>query len=426
MASTRQVNGVVMWGASAGVTSIPLSTTSSLAGRKGQQNWSAIHDELEVNAIALHTPTAQALLVSFDLLYVGQLVRRAVEEAVPGLEPAYLLAAASHTHSAPAADPTKPGLGEVNPKVLDEVAGTAAGVAASLMAKEPTPVVIHAAQRTLDHAINRRLRRWRLRRNGVSRQIRMAPNVKGPLDETVTLIRVDSAEGPLAVLWHYACHPTAFPPEPLVSADFPGVVRAAIREELGMAELPVVFLQGFSGDIRPRILQQANDPKSTVRRFLEGPLFARTDMETFKSWSQSMADQVTQLLGKPGTPIQPYLAAARYCTPACEFATPADESQTLPDVSFQRLDLGSIRITGCSGELVTDYAAHLHALTESDVILLPTGCIDHVLGYFPTSKMLTEGGYEAGGFCSSFDLKNLRPDLEEKVLDGFRRVVASD
>ena len=61
----------------------------------------------------------------------------------------------------------------------------------------------------------------------------------------------DPTDRPIAVLWSYACHPVGFPARTRVSADFPGVVRRALRDAHG-AELPVLFLQGFAGDVRPR------------------------------------------------------------------------------------------------------------------------------------------------------------------------------
>ena len=67
------------------------------------------------------------------------------------------------------------------------------------------------------------------------------PNPRGPRDETVRLFvaaREADGAGPMGILWNYGCHPVTAYPADVVSADYPGVVRRALRSGCG-ADLPV-------------------------------------------------------------------------------------------------------------------------------------------------------------------------------------------
>jgi hypothetical protein len=73
-----------------------------------------------------------------------------------------------------------------------------------------------------------------------------------PVDPTVAVLRVDDGAGkPIAVLVNYACHPVVFGSDSLqYSADYPGVALRTVERELGGEPL-ALFLQGGDGDINP-------------------------------------------------------------------------------------------------------------------------------------------------------------------------------
>lgn len=72
-----------------------------------------------------------------------------------------------------------------------------------------------------------------------------------PADETVVVGRVASDVGTLqAVLVNYACHPTTLAfHNSLISPDYIGAAREVVQGELGV---PMLFLQGASGELAPR------------------------------------------------------------------------------------------------------------------------------------------------------------------------------
>jgi neutral ceramidase len=76
-------------------------------------------------------------------------------------------------------------------------------------------------------------------------------NWHGNFDPTVRVVRIDDLnQTPIAVLVHYACHPTTLAwDNELFSPDYPGFVRQVVEHQTGATCL---FLQGAAGNLTPR------------------------------------------------------------------------------------------------------------------------------------------------------------------------------
>jgi hypothetical protein len=388
-----------------------------------REPFESVADQLEVNVLRLEAPASEIVLVSFDLMFVGLDLEHAVRAHVQGrVSPEQLLLAASHTHFAPAVDMSKPGFTPVDETYLAWVQSQAIEAIDAVFAQELEPVCPVFLQTTVDHAINRRRRRPLKRDRGRYRvrfgAMGLGPNPQGPRDETVRMLRLDTAEGrPLAVLWGYSCHPTRFPAKRSVSAEYPGVVRAALREEHS-AELPVGFLQGFAGDISQPARMRGRGPKSWLRRLVHGPTFDFFTPEAWRTWSGSLADRVVTLSRQAGTPIGSDIAAGRARRHLSDFMEGAPER----DVTFQVVRLGdAVVLAGVSAEPVTALRGCVKGALGDDVHVWPIGYIDDVFGYLPTARMLGEGGYEVKDFKLAFGLSgDFRPDPETPLANGIR------
>lgn len=157
-----------------------------------------------------------------------------------------LLAAASHTHSAPvlrdeyqdeppvwerdALDKIEHGIEQASTQLTGARIGTGTGIA------------------YIGH------NRLRLNPDGSVAWIERNPTRQrtAPVDPTVTVIRIDSSDGtPLAVLVNYACHPVVLGSDnQQYSADFPATMNRVVEEEMGGRAMSF-FLQGAPGDINP-------------------------------------------------------------------------------------------------------------------------------------------------------------------------------
>lgn len=75
--------------------------------------------------------------------------------------------------------------------------------------------------------------------------------LEGPDDPSHAVLVAKDGRGRLiAVLHNNSCHATCMEMAEFASADFPGEARALLRKKLG-ADLPVLYLQGASGDLSP-------------------------------------------------------------------------------------------------------------------------------------------------------------------------------
>ncbi len=82
----------------------------------------------------------------------------------------------------------------------------------------------------------------------------------GPIDPQIGPLRLDREDGqPLAVLYHFACHPIMNPPSKGNSADYPGFASKVIESSLGGGAL-AFFVQGCGGDINPVRYKEVNRP----------------------------------------------------------------------------------------------------------------------------------------------------------------------
>lgn len=396
-------------------------TVPSPLGANGLPNvpWRRVADTLEVNALVVHEEPSPLVILTVDALFIGSYLRGLVEAGLQDLVPPQRLwLSASHTHRAPAMDPDKPLLGVPSAAFVEGLAEQAVRLVTDLLQSSPSEAVIHASSAHARHAIHRRRAgRPRLSGDGFAwGGITMAPNPDVACDERVRRYDVlDPAGRRLAVLWHYACHPTAAPDRLAVSAEFPGVARERLRDLYG--EVPVLFLQGFSGDVRPPSIATYRD--DFVRRLRLGPHFRDFTPDEFARWSGSLAEVVggaeSVETGQTASPI----VNRRIEVPASQFFEGAAPGAT---VSFQRIALGPLHMVGVGAELVSAYQALLEECA-GDAEILGVGCLDAANGYIATSRQLAEGGYEAGGFCHLFGLTGVNPDVEDNVRRAFRQVL---
>lgn len=393
-----------------------------------------VADPLEMNGLLLRTPRDTIAILTADLLFVtADMKRRIAERLRPelALDEASFLLTASHTHFAPSVDPSKPRLGPTDPAYVDLVIARGAELLSRLAGARSDQGVGGARVEyrigLAAHAINRRRMGWRLspRAPHLPRRAALrAPNAKGPCDETIHVVTLVGSSGrPAAVLWSYACHPVSFAEPRQVSADFPGVVRRALRAALG-SELPVLFLQGCAGDVRPRELGR---PRALSRRLTElvvGKLFTPFTPPEYRSWADSLAARVVEVARAAGRtfPLGPTLRTAHTSVPLAGLMDAASAKDR--NVTFQRVELApDVAIEAVSAEPVAEYGLAARAAAPHGKVVIPVGYIDSVYGYLPTARMLGQHGYEDEGFMEAFGLTGrFRPELEQVVGRAWRQL----
>lgn len=375
-----------------------------------------VRDRLEANIIVLSSAGTQVVLISVDALYAGSHLRSTLDTELEDLDPGAVFLGASHTHYAPMLDESKPALGTTNGDHVARVASAIVDKTRELLLEPGCETSVQFATYESLSAVNRRLKRWiggaegMIRRNVVAN----APNPKLTHPQTSTIIKFSNNGDTHAYIWQHACHPTSLPSGSGHSAHFPGEWRREVRSEEG-SNIPMVFFQGFSGDLRPPSVAVPSGPSQWGRRLVLGPWFDAFSEDEYGKWLDSLdserrAAQFSEAVDA-APDQQQILSTQRTEEPLATFVEAADNSNRV--VSAHRVSIGPIDLIGVSAEAVSVYSSVVGPRAAGRHVVT-VGCIDDVFGYAPTDSMIAEGGYESSGFLPHFGLSAFRPGFQDR------------
>lgn len=199
-------------------------------------------DKVYARAIVLESNGQRGALITIDAGAVPDPLWNEVTSKLQrdfGIEPSRVMFAATHTHSVPY------NLGDSLADKVVQAVGEAFGK------MEPGRVAYAEGRSYIN--VNRNIidpenRRWW-----------EGPNVDGPSDKTVAILRFESEAGkPLAVFYNYAVHAVLTGNLDLVSGDLPGASSRYIENAMG-DDVVAVWSEGAAGDQNPIFFQQTYD-----------------------------------------------------------------------------------------------------------------------------------------------------------------------
>jgi neutral ceramidase len=391
----------------------------ALGGRAGPQTVATkVLDPLYAQVLCLRDGKGNGfVLASFDVIGLphdlsDRIRTRLVHEL--GVDWNLVVLNASHTHSGPyvlrslMAGVGPPPQAEVDyfKDLEDKLAG-----AARAAGKAMQPVRVEVFQGSTDIGINRR---------GKNQQGRAAmnPDLKGPYDDKLWVMKLTPENGgPPAVVFSCACHAViaygfAYT---AISADFPGATRRFLREALG-PKTHTQFVQGFAGDIRPRVLADLDEGRFRASKPADleraGRELSASVLAALKRSGEALSLDITGTSDRPYLPrdkappregYEKMLANALTQTNAYRLAV-ADYWLKRYDSGegFARGDawsLGLIRlaenqwIVHCGGEPCIEWRPKVTAWL-APLKIVPWGYCQEANAYLPTEALLPEGGYE--------------------------------
>jgi hypothetical protein len=224
------------------------------------------------------------------------------------------------------------------------------------------------------------------------------------------------------VIWGISCHPTEWPQVRELSSDYPGIVRQALRARLGR-ELPVLFLQGFCGDLRPPATGRWVRTGSWKRRLLvlvsslvNGLHFTGFTPGEYHAWVDGICE-CAQRGANEAAKSPPLITKLKLHRTSVALSVLGLSGET-SNLTVHWFDLAEgLRVVGISAEPCWEYVHLVKRIFRSKTIW-PVGYIDSVFGYLPTQAMLSEGGYEVTGFRRPFGIKGeFVPNLEKVVAE---------
>lgn len=209
---------------------------------------------LEANVLILAAGSVRFVWVTLDVLAIMPATRRAITERLTercGLRPDEVVIVASHTHSAPAV-----WTGSIHPVLPAEIDKAELARVASLIA-DATRGLLDAGLRRAEMSYGQ----GKVTGAGANRH-----RIDGPHDNSTQTLCVSVSDGPIAVVFDYACHPTVLSAENLLySPDWVGGARSAIREEIGRRDASVLYLPGPGGDVSTRFARRSHVPEEATR-----------------------------------------------------------------------------------------------------------------------------------------------------------------
>lgn len=231
-------------GAAKAIITPPLGT--KLYGYAFQRAATKVNDDLRVNAIAVEQGDLKAILISADVVSIGEDLAEKVSALIAketGVPAKNISISTIHTHSGPAMKTSK-GWGSADVSFIDEIFIPQALVAAKEAVGNLTPAVMGVGTTHSEVGINRR----EMTQDG---KIILGQNPYGIFDPTMTVVSFKGLDGaPIANMVHYGCHGTSAGRNIEITRDWPGVMVDRMETETGAITL---FFNGGEGDVGPRL-----------------------------------------------------------------------------------------------------------------------------------------------------------------------------
>ncbi len=204
---------------------------------------------LYATALVLQDSSQTVAIIDVDSIGFDPAWTNRILDAVSGLTGLPLgniRLSCTHTHSGPNTFRI-PVITEGHDMILEYLNGLPLQIAGAVWQAQQKlrPVRVGAATGWCDINVNRR-------QELPDGRVVVGRNPGGPVDRTVRVVRLDGLdEQPVAVIVHYACHPTTIGWQAKVATpDYPGMAKRVVEEQLGGTCL---FLQGATGNIGPRM-----------------------------------------------------------------------------------------------------------------------------------------------------------------------------
>ncbi len=400
-----------------------------------------VHDELHARCLVLDDGTTRLALVVSDNVGIPREVFDAAKSLIQqetGLDPRYVLTAATHTHSATTARSENKVVASSDMTDYQRFLARRIADGVRIAIKNLEPARIGWGKTTEESQVFNR--RWfvsdeNLRRNpfGGTDEVRMNPprgsaallRPAGPTDPEIAFLSVRALDKrPIALLANYSLHYVGGVPTGHISADYFGAFAQRIGELLQAEKLQPPFVgimsNGTSGNINNINFRDGGGerlaPYEKIRQVADAVATRVIEAEgqlIYHDWVP-LAAQVSELtlaVRKPSAEQMEWARAIRkrldnkedvpardrvYCNRLHQLAESPDQVQ----VPLQALGIGDLGLAAIPFEVFVETGLSLKQKTpfgQTFTIELANGSF----GYLPTAEHHALGGYETWvGTCN--------------------------
>jgi hypothetical protein len=390
--------------------------------------------ELWAKALALQAADgSQVVLVAMDLIGIDRRTSRSVCRRIEtkyGLPRDAVAICASHTHTGPVVGENLGPAYDIDPAGRKRIENYAQQLEKKLLSvvgealDALQPAELSWGVGTADFAVNRRNNP----EPDVPRLIAKKQLV-GPVDHDVPVLALHDAQGRLfAIVSGYACHATVLN-DYRYSGDWPG--EAQLQLERRHPGAMAFFWAGCGGDQNP---------------------LPRRQLKYIEEYGRRYADAVDECLESPLKPLEPQIekryveielpfgemptkgelidartrggADARWADKLLAAWERRGELKPHYPYPIQTWRLGSdVTWLFLGGEVVVDYSLRLkHELDEETTWI--AAYANDVMGYIPSRRVLSEGGYEGAASSIGYGLPALwSPEVEKRLIEAVHKEV---
>jgi neutral ceramidase len=384
---------------------------SRLTGMKENEFSKGIHNNLEINAMVFKSEQKNIFFISIDTLFISAPIKQFITDEINkhfGLtDESDILIMSTHTHYAPSIEENRIDLGVKDIQYFDFMKTKIIELIHSLTEITFVDVDISLQNANSEGLTNNRRRKVRLITNYFKQIIAMEPNLSGFKRERIDIIKIINKQNNklIGLIWTFPCHPTNLYDKSLVSSEFIGEIRNAVRKKINSNDLGVVYMQGFSGNIR------ATPPKRfSIEKFVRDLLqlsypvkyYRFQNQSEYSSWIDSLTHK---FMGIWETSDKMEIGDVVVKTQVIKkeiLEILGIEVKGTGPIIFRKVNFGSkLAFVTISAEVVAEYTKILGCLFTEDVCIF-VGCVDEVFGYLPTLNQIEEGGYESNDYFNAF------------------------
>lgn len=364
-----------------------------------------VHDNLTATALVLDDGTTRLAIVALDILTINEFI---VDRVRARLAPTAAVLCCSHTHSGPIAyaDSRSP---RRNQEYIDSLVNS---IVESVKEAEANlyPAHLEFSCGEGDIGINRREKL-------PDGRMEIGRNPSGARDKSVQVVSIFTGGRRLGTIINYACHGTVLGPDNLlVSADWIGVMRNKVENELGGLAL---FIQGAAANINPDMYWE--DARAFEKVTEQGQGVADAVLAAIRSGTQRMRAIPLSIERKEAwlpteTPVttsqppknygKPLLALAKIPAFMAVFADallnqrypwkPVIEARdgfwSVP-MRVNAVRIGDLAFVTFGAETFTEIGMQVKALSPATHTLFAS-ITDGCISYLHTEESHPEGGYE--------------------------------
>ncbi len=384
-------------------TSISITPTFPvyLAGfTRKQEKIDTIHTDLELSICQLKSDESNLIIASFDLLFITDdledFFQKVVSEIYTLDAPKNIILTATHTHYAPCIE-NRINLGT---KDLDYVSFLKQKIKESISTLYKLDFIeceSHVEKFQFDRIIANRRRQIKPWFSGAKTV--MEPVESNRPNDVLSVLSFRNENKVVVKLAIFACHPTNLYTKDAISAEYIDVVRTKLKTN----NEPVLFLQGFSGDIR------AYPPKKYRFHRLFYNLLSRSyplkyyrfDKDQYENWLSKLSDSIdikNLVFSKSEKNPKFYFQQSKLLVEKMGLI-----SSTAPDLVIKLLDFEAFCIIFISGEVLSGYQQKIEKLFDKQIF--GVGYSGNCFGYLPTSEDVEKGGYEVVEFKKGFGIE---------------------